>query len=156
MTVFCASVNDRAYLVDPTGNTRFWTIPVTSINYTHDIDMQQVFAQALVLLEQGEQWWLTAAEEAALEAVNLQYRAVNVVRDLILDFVQVDPLSPQVERMTAVELLRRIGIDRPTNAQCKDANSVLRELEPRIGPPTRSRGKVRWPIPMRLIINDDF
>ena len=47
-TVFCASVNDHAFLVDPTGNTRFWTIPVTKIDYQHTIDMQQLWAQIAV------------------------------------------------------------------------------------------------------------
>jgi len=44
-TVFCATVNDAKFLVDPTGNSRWWTIPVVNIKYTHDIDMQQLFAQ---------------------------------------------------------------------------------------------------------------
>jgi hypothetical protein len=47
-TVFCASVNDQSFLVDATGNTRWWTIPVTKVNYTHGIDMQQLFAQVYV------------------------------------------------------------------------------------------------------------
>ena len=44
-TVFFASVNKPNFLVDMTGNTRWWTIPVSKINYEHGIDMQQVFAQ---------------------------------------------------------------------------------------------------------------
>ena len=43
-TVFCASVNEETFLVDPTGNSRFWTLPVIEINHLHGIDMQQVFA----------------------------------------------------------------------------------------------------------------
>lgn len=48
-TVFCASVNDNEYLVDPTGNSRFWTIPVLSLDYKHEIDMQQFWAQILTI-----------------------------------------------------------------------------------------------------------
>ena len=44
-TVFAATVNDSNFLVDATGNSRWWTIPVKDINYKHGIDMQQVFAQ---------------------------------------------------------------------------------------------------------------
>src|SRR6185369_10901281 len=55
-TVFCASVNDHAFLVDATGNTRFWTIPVTSINYVHEIDMQQLWVQVAMLFQNGEPW----------------------------------------------------------------------------------------------------
>ena len=52
-TVFCATVNDPNFLVDDSGNTRWWTIPVTSINYDHGIDMQQVFAQLAVDFDKG-------------------------------------------------------------------------------------------------------
>lgn len=38
-TVFCATVNASEYLVDQTGNSRFWTIPCKSINYEHGIDI---------------------------------------------------------------------------------------------------------------------
>lgn len=41
-TVFIATVNERYFLVDTTGNSRFWTLPVTKLNYDHNIDMQQV------------------------------------------------------------------------------------------------------------------
>jgi len=66
-TVFCASVNEETFLVDPTGNSRFWTLPVIKINYQHGIDMQQVFAQLATELSDGEQWWLTPEEDRQLE-----------------------------------------------------------------------------------------
>ena len=45
-TVFYATVNQADFLVDNTGNSRWWTIPVDSIDYDHDIDMQQLFASS--------------------------------------------------------------------------------------------------------------
>ena len=69
-TIFCASVNDNEFLVDPTGNSRFWTIAVTTLDYAHDIDMQQVWAQVLELYKGGEQWWLDQAGERMLNSYN--------------------------------------------------------------------------------------
>ena len=44
-TAFIASVNDHSYLVDETGNRRFWTIACKRINSYHTIDMQQLWAE---------------------------------------------------------------------------------------------------------------
>ena len=63
-TVFAATVNDRHFLVDNTGNSRFWVLPLVQIDHQHNIDMQQVFAQLEVLLDAGQIWWLTDEEEA--------------------------------------------------------------------------------------------
>ena len=41
-TAFAATVNDDKFLIDPTGNSRWWTVPVESLDYEHEIDMQQV------------------------------------------------------------------------------------------------------------------
>jgi putative DNA primase/helicase len=79
--VFCASVNEETFLVDPTGNSRFWTLPVVEINYRHDINMQQVFAQLAVDLDQGAQWWLTPEEDAELEVQNDVHRAVSSLEE---------------------------------------------------------------------------
>lgn len=75
--VFFATVNDANFLVDDTGNTRFWTIPVTAIDHEHVIDMQQLFAQLAVVFEQGERWWLIEREEQWLEEMNKDRRTVS-------------------------------------------------------------------------------
>lgn len=41
-TVFYATVNSSDFLVDPTGNSRWWTIAVEHIDFNHGIDMQQL------------------------------------------------------------------------------------------------------------------
>ena len=58
-TVYAASVNDPRFLVDNTGNRRWWTIPVLSIDLNHGLDMMQVWAEVYSILQTGEQTWLT-------------------------------------------------------------------------------------------------
>lgn len=144
-TVFCASVNDHEFLVDPTGNTRFWTIPVTKIDYQHTIDMQQVFAQVVVLFRQGESWWLNQEEEELLEAHNKEHCAVSAIRERLLaamDLEHSGKWPPQA--YSASEALRHIGIEHPRNAQCKEAGAIFRE---RFGDPKKIQGIYRWRIP---------
>ena len=145
-TVFCATVNDEAFLVDATGNTRWWTIPVTKINYTHDIDMQQLFAQVAVDFKNGEAWWLTPAEEKCLEGYNRTHRAISAIHERVLEAVELDRVKDQNHpAMTPTELLRKIGIKNPTNAQAKECAGILREL---LGESKRIKGQNKWRVPL--------
>jgi predicted P-loop ATPase len=146
-TVFFATVNQQNFLVDETGNSRFWTIPVESLNYTHVIDMQQVYAQLAVKFEQGDQWWLSAEEESQLTKSNLNYRSVNSIRDMVLDVIDLALIgSPTNEYLTANEVLNRVGVTVPTNPQSRDCGAVLREL---CGEPRRIHGRDKWRVPLR-------
>ncbi|PUV01280.1 virulence-associated E family protein, partial [Acinetobacter baumannii] len=75
-TVFFASVNPKHFLHDETGNVRFWTIPVTGLNYNHGIDVQQLWAEVHHWYTKGERWWLEREEEQRLEAVNADHAQV--------------------------------------------------------------------------------
>lgn len=149
-TVFFATVNDNNFLVDTTGNSRWWTIPLSRIDYVHGIDTQQLFAQLAEEFAQGDQgaqWWLTAEEEDQLERCNNEHRSLSVVRELIMATLD---LERKVDlntdgAMTAIELLREMGIERPNNTQCKECASILREL---LGMPKRIRGSNKWRIPL--------
>lgn len=128
-TVFCATVNEHDFLVDSTGNSRWWSIPVTAVNYQHNIDMQQLFAQLALDIDKGEQWWLTKAEEALLELHNKDHRAISAIRERILVALDHDHINDGgLKAMTATELLQGLGIKVPTTAQSKECASVLREL----------------------------
>jgi len=146
-TVFAATVNDDNFLVDTTGNSRWWVIPVIKINYAHWIDMQQVFAQLAVEFHRGEPWWLTQEEERLLEVQNKTHRAVSATRERVEDALDLERAdSPNLPLMTATELLRMLGITNPTNPQCKDCAAVLKES---LGPSRRIKGQNKWRVPMR-------
>lgn len=146
-TVFCASVNDHAFLVDSTGNTRFWTIPVTAINYSHSIDMQQLFAQVAVMYQNGETWWLSRNEEEHLERFNGDHRAISVIRERLLAKVDLSSVGmSNLPARSAIEMLEECGFDKPTNPQCKECAGLLREL---FGQPKKIQGIYKWRIPLR-------
>ena len=65
---------------------------------------------------------------------------VSVIAELIADTVNEKPDWEPPYR-TAIEVLRQAGLERPTNAQCREAGSILREL---FGPPKRVRGREQW------------
>jgi putative DNA primase/helicase len=146
-TVFAATVNEETFLVDATGNSRWYTIAVDGLDFDHQIDMQQVHAQLAVDLKAGAQWWLTQDEERQLAAYNRRHRSVSAIAERIRDYIDPDMIGdPNGIPKTAIEVLSAIGISNPTNVQCKEAGAALREL---IGSPRRINGRDRWRITIK-------
>ena len=149
-TVFFATVNDTNFLTDHTGNTRWWTIPVVEVNYQHGIDMQQLFAQLTLDFRAGAQWWLTKDESQLLEMHNRAHRTVSSLHERILDIVDMSQAhTSNLPALTPTEVLRELGIDRPSNAQCKECGAILREL---FGESKRIHGRDKWRVPARTRI----
>ena len=146
-TVFCATVNEENFLVDTTGNTRWWTIPVTKIDYEHNIDMQQLFAQVAVLFESGEQWWLTQAEETKLEIQNKLHGRVSLIREQLMEIMDLDKLGQaNLSAMTANEILQKLDIKNPSNSTFKELHNLLREY---LGQPKRINGNLKYRFPCK-------
>lgn len=146
-TVFLATVNQADYLVDHTGNSRWWTIPVVEIDYNHNVDMQQVFAQLVVDFEAKAGWWLTPKEESQLDAWNARHRSYSMVADVLSNAVDWELTDlAACEKFTATELLFRAGLEKPTNPQAKECAAILRE---HLGEPKRINGYMKWSVPIR-------
>ncbi|KRA82547.1 hypothetical protein ASD76_00060 [Altererythrobacter sp. Root672] len=138
-TVFAGTVNEWNFLIDPTGNSRWWTIPVTKLDFGHDIDTQQVFAQLAVDYRNGEQWWLNRPEEDLLASLNIAHQSVSVIEERILE--RIDQADKKPRSMTASKVLEELGFRNPSNAQAKEAGAVLRSI---YGPPKRIQGIMKW------------
>lgn len=144
-TIFIASVNDSHFLADATGNSRFWNISVKQVDYKHSIDMQQLFAELKIKYEAGSIWWLTEEEEQALADVNRQHRYLSAIEAKIEEALDLGRKgAPGLPRLTANEVLERLGYAKPTNAQSKEANTALKGL---LGEPKRIKGQNRWFVP---------
>jgi putative DNA primase/helicase len=148
-TVFCATVNASDFLIDSTGNTRFWTIPCIEIDYNHEINMQQIWAQlyqGFIENAEANQWWLTTMEEARLEYFNQAHRVVSAVTDILSAELDFDADQLEWQKSSASQLLKDVGIDKPSNAQCREAGAYLRE---RCGEPRKINGSMKWNVPPR-------
>lgn len=144
-TVFCASVNQAEFLVDTTGNSRWWCLPCRSIDYKHGIDVQQLWAQVLDLYRGGEPWWLTKDEERELDALNRYFEAGDEIEDAIASGWNWDEYERDLEMnlggwMNATAILKSCGMQNPTKMQVRRAGEVLRKLT---GREPERRGKAR-------------
>ena len=145
-TVFAATVNEHQFLQDPTGNTRFWTIPVQSLDWRHGIDMQQVFAQLLEEVEAGEAWWLASNEEGLLEDTNSHHSAVSPVAEKLGDAIETDLIgAPGLPAMSATEVAELLGFP-ATIPMAREMGAALRGL---LGAPKKIAGIMKWRVPLK-------
>jgi len=134
-TAFFASVNEPEFLMDGSGNRRFWCIKVTDIDPHHGIDMQQMWAEVKATLYQPgvKNWYLTKEEREMLQESNEGFRTQGAVEDLLLQHVDFDALDTEKIAWQLTALLRALGIRNPRNIDFKDASRVLTDhgIEPR-------------------------
>ena len=75
MASFIATANVTDILADPSGNRRFIGIELTGpINVRHRINYTQLYAQAMVLLEQEEPYWFDAKQTQLVMLSNRQFQ----------------------------------------------------------------------------------
>ncbi|MEI2659435.1 MAG: VapE domain-containing protein [Bifidobacterium adolescentis] len=133
--------------MDPTGNSRWWTLPLTAINYQHGIDMQQVFAQLAVDFDDDAQWWPTKDEEALLDSCNSEHRSISVIRERLMPMIDLDRKGqPGLPAMTSMELLKKLEVEHPKNGDAKEMTAILREV---LGPSKKINGAQKWRVPLR-------
>lgn len=118
---FCASVNEEKFLVDLTGNRRFVVFPIDSIDADHDVNLQQVFAQAKHLFESGVTWWLSTAEQETLNRMNDVYQTETPLTAIAKKYRSGE------QHMTGVEILVAGGVEHPTTSQLREIGSLLKK-----------------------------
>lgn len=146
-TVFAASVNEAQFLSDPTGNKRFWTLPISKLDFLHGVDIQQVWAELLHYYRKGESYHVTDDEREAINEINSQHLAIDPIEELIRQkWAWTTDRKLWTEKLTASEVLVRIGFRQPTTGDAMKASRVLKSLVPPemavIG-----RGKTRYHMP---------
>lgn len=123
-TAFFASVNRPEFLVDESGNRRFWPIRVTGANHEHNVNMYQVWAQAKAALQAGESWYLTKEQNDIVTKRNREFRQRSEIVDLLTICVQ---SGPEVHHLNITEILRKVGIPVPHKGQLNEVANWLRE-----------------------------
>ena len=85
---FAGSTNNYDLLPDMTGNRRFLCFVAENIDNNHDVNMEQVYAQAIALWVGGFQYWFDKNEMAVLERNNEAFRAVCVEEEQLTSFYE--------------------------------------------------------------------
>lgn len=127
-TVFAASVNDSNFLMDETGNRRWWTIPVLSINQNHGLGMAQVWAEVYSIWKSGEQTYLTSEEFKELNIHNKDHEQLNPLEEMLYtfyDFSEGWENDKSKSLQSSTEVLRHLGYDKPSRSQCTQMGKII-------------------------------
>lgn len=138
-TVFFASVNPDRFLKDSTGNRRYWTIACESIDYNHDFDMQQVWAQVYEIHKDGYGYYLTPEELDLLNESNEDFNEVDPIEELIMTRFNWSANITEWKWVTVTDALIAIGRNNPTVGDCRKAGASIRKLNE--GKQRKSNGK---------------
>lgn len=86
---FAGSVNTAQFLNDTTGSRRFLCFEVEHIEYTHNIDINMVYAQAIELYKNGFRYWFNQEEIKEIDLNNEQYQIRSPEEELLLTWFDI-------------------------------------------------------------------
>lgn len=125
-TALIASVDQAIYLHDTAGNRRFWTIPCKAINSYHQIDMQQLWAQALHLVEVGgETWRLEADEKEHIQRINSEHMQIEPIEEQLYGTYAWDNAFAMTWK-SATHIAQELGIKNITQRETRIISNILR------------------------------
>lgn len=89
-TVFAATTNEETYLIDPTGNRRFWPVACGLIDIDAlRRDVEQLWAEARQAYLNGEPWWLDSDDLVTVGAVEQAARLIpDTWEDTVADYLK--------------------------------------------------------------------
>ena len=126
MASFIATTNDRQPLTDRTGSRRYLCVEVTgNIDTETPINYQQLYAQAVHEIENGEQYYPTKEEEEKMVSYNSQFVSTTTCELLLETYFR--PAKRHKDNfMKAVDILTQLqkkvrGSDRPNMKQLTSA-----------------------------------
>jgi putative DNA primase/helicase len=153
-TVFFGSVNPKQFLHDTTGNRRYWTIACKHIDHSHEIDMQQVWAQVLTLYKAGETHFLQPEEMAALNDHNESFMTADPIEERILS--RLDWQAPEIawRWVTTTEVMELIGLEKANMSDTVKASGAIRKHNG--GQSRRSNGKNLLLVPPLHSVSDPW
>jgi len=114
---FTATTNDQHPLADTTGSRRYICIRVSrdnSLDYESPINYQQLYAQLVYELNNGERYWLTQEETVDLQKDNLPYRKTNSLEEIIGECFSIPEDEKEGTPLTMKEIMQTIQDTFPT------------------------------------------
>lgn len=130
-TVLGGSVNEPDFLSDPTGNRRFWTVAVEAFKFDHGVDMQQVWAEVLLLAQGGEGWSLDKVELDQLSVHNEDFTAPDVwVERVTTTFAWANAPTDGTgwQEATATQIAALCGQAQVGSGDCRRISQAVRKL----------------------------
>jgi len=129
--VFAGTTNKDDYLVDETGNRRFWPVKCGQVD-TEALarDRDQLWAEAKFLFDEGRSWWLDTDEEK-LRAGEEQCERVETDpwHEKIQEYVERNELQPNFSCEEILDNAIKLDTARQSIMEKRRVGRVMRELK---------------------------
>ena len=152
-TAYFATVNPSNFLVDETGNRRWWTVSIKSLIFKREdrikLDIQQIWAEFKHLLDAGESFNLTHDEIAAMNIENEAFIQMDPMEEAIRNMFRWEE-PHRFNRLTPTDVLIAIGYDLTNHhslSAARKCGGILYKLTGEKSKP--SNGKMVFNLPMR-------
>ena len=133
-SVLVGTTNEDEILPDPTGDRRFWIIPVSTNKIPIALlkaERDRIWAAAMALYKQGEQWWMTELEGIAASSVAQGFHTSHPWEKPIFDYLdgRMDayPSTDDVMISHILTQALRMPLDRQDKAAQMDVSRILRQ-----------------------------
>ena len=102
---FIGTTNESTPLTDPSGSRRFLCVSIDGdIDFETPVQHDQLYAQLMHEIQQGERYWLAKDEERRLMEHNLQYQRLNGLGEMLMSIVQKPRTDEEGQWMSLKEL----------------------------------------------------
>ena len=126
---FAGSVNTSQFLNDTTGSRRFLCFEVEHIEYTHNIDINKVYAQALQLKEEGYRHWFNQEEIKEINQNNEQYQLRSPEEELLLTWFEPVEKEKATHFLNASQIAQIISFRANMNINDATVNKLGKALK---------------------------
>ncbi len=106
---FMGSVNTSQFLTDMTGSRRFLCFETDKIDYTHNIDIDLVYAQAYALYKSGFQYYFTKDESSKISASNEKFRIMPSEEELLRIYFRPVNVDEASLFLTATQIISKLS-----------------------------------------------
>lgn len=125
---FMGSVNSRKFLTDRE-NRRYLVFTAEGINFNHQVDMEQVWAQAMKLLNDGYKYWFTQEDMKQLNKINELYRQIPIEEEWLMKLYQAcEPTNPSAKFVMPSEMLSRLNAYSGLKLSIKKLSEAMENL----------------------------
>ncbi len=145
-TAYIATVNEHNFLVDTTGNRRWWVVSATEIDYQHDFNMQQVWAEVYAEWQAGALTYLPKDLQAQVNEKNVSHEKVDPLLELLT--TSYDWTTTSRRQLTATDILIELDFKKPTIGECMRIAKMLIKINGKDG--RKSNGVKIHDIPNKL------
>ena len=135
-TVYSASVNNYFFLIDSTGNRRYWVFELLEIDFKKidKMNMKMLWGQLGHMFFNGQKWWFDPKDENdtvfldEINAIHRRHQQTTSMDDLALEFVHRinNATGTSKVQLSTTRVLELLGVANPKNAQITEFKAALK------------------------------